>query len=301
MSRFVLTLIGVLCSGSLVVLSMSRFGLPLDSFTWLVVAVVASSGVSLGLPGSRRPWFLVSLAAGLYLVFPGPCQVVPLVEKWSLFDDRGGRSGWGITPCLRFGREGPNTELMESLVGRLEPNWWYQAPQSPYIRDGNERVHSRSIIRKEFFPELMEMLPNDNARCAVVLALTDTQNRLRVHQGLLLTCLFVEGSPAGWDANAWWLHNEALLQSEHDPAIAASIAIDWIAKIESCDALANNRLVATQLRAAKYQQRGGWGGHYDFGEAFQELAHQRAEPDAKAYALGRSFLWWSEPKAADLQ
>ena len=240
-----LAAVGVVCTSSLVLVSVLHLGTPLKLFTWLAVLLAAGSGATLALTGRRRLWFPACLSACFYLAFPGPCQVIPMLEKWSLFDDRGGRHGWAITPGLMFGVDGPNTELMEGLVGPLAPNWWVQAPLSPYIRDGNERVNSRSVIRYSFFPDVLQMLPDDKARRAVIEALTDTENRLRVHQGLLLTCLVVESYPDGMDAESWWSHHKLVLRPEYDAAKAASITFEWSSRVQAHDALANDARVAS--------------------------------------------------------
>lgn len=232
-SRLLLATLGIFCTATLVVVSLFRLGLPLTLYTWVVVTLCAASGVSLALTGKRR--FLIfpaTLAVCIYLAIPVPFQVIRLIEVWSLFDDVGGRSGWAITPGLQFGKKGPCTAMLESYVGPLEPNWSYQAPYSPYIRDGNERVQSRNVIRYEYFPEILEMLPDDAARQTVIKALTDTENRLRVHQGLLLACLHDLNYPAGTDRNSWWLHHKELFKSEHDPIAAASLAQGWLENID---------------------------------------------------------------------
>ncbi len=72
------------------------------------------------------------------------------------------------------------------------------------------------------------MLPDDAARKTVIKALTDTENRLRVHQGLLLACLHDLKYPAGTDRNSWWLHHKEFFKSEHDPIVAASLTQGWL-------------------------------------------------------------------------
>ena len=202
-SRISLAIIGLLGTVSLCVLSILHLGTPLTLYTWLIVGLCAASGASLALQGKRRLFFGLALLICVYLAIPGPFQMIPGVELWSLFDDVGGRSGWAITPGLQFGSDSPNTAILESHVGPLKPNWWYQAPHSPWIRDGNERVQSRNIIRYEYLPEIIAMLPDDEARRTVISVLTVTDNRLRVHQGLLLACLHVLGYPDGMDGESW--------------------------------------------------------------------------------------------------
>lgn len=124
-SRFLFAVLGAACTLSLVALSIFRLGIPITLYTWFVVTLCAVSGATLALDGVRQ-WFafLGSALVCFYLVTPEAFRAIPLVENWALFDDVGGRSGWGITPGLQFGKDGPNTKLMETLVGPLEANWW---------------------------------------------------------------------------------------------------------------------------------------------------------------------------------
>lgn len=296
--RLSLAALGLLCTTSLVVVACVRLGLPLNAYTSLVVAVCAMSGVSLGLTGTPRTICLPAFLMCVYLASPGPFQVVPLVVVYSLFDDVGGRSGRAITPELWFGHDGPNTAILESYVGPPNANWWRQAPLSPYIRDGNERVQSRSIIRYEWFPDILAMLPDDSARVIVIRALIDPENRLRVHQGLLLTALNDLGYPAGMDSQSWWTQHKLLFGSEHDPVAAASLTRDWLHNIERRDAdwRFPNRL-ATQCRAVRYQQRGEWGGHPDFGEAFIGIEQGQIDCDARMAAAAQEIVWWPDRNA----
>lgn len=124
-----------------------RHGLPLDSFTWGVLIALAALGSTVGLRRARFLVFPVVLAAAVYILAPRPFLVIPLIEQYSLFDDRGAREGVELGPGLRFGQDGSNTALLEGYLGPLLPNWWRQAPSSPYGRDGNERVQSRNVIR----------------------------------------------------------------------------------------------------------------------------------------------------------
>ncbi len=282
------------CTLFLVAVALYRFGLPLTLYTWVVVTLAAASGITLARSGKSASFgFPVALAFCAYLAVPGPFQVVPVIQKWSLFDDAGGRSAWAITPGLRFGKDGPNTAILESHVGPLEPRWRFQAPHSPYIRDGNERVQSRNIIRHESFPEVLVMLPNDDARRAVIEALTDTENRLRVHQSLLLTCLYDLSFPVGTDRNSWWSHHKHLFYPEHDPTIAASLTQDWLEKVRaiySADDVPS--MIRVQCHAVHNQQHGAWGGHRDFGEAFARVAIGQNEPNARSRKPLGHVVWW---------
>ena len=296
-SRLLLAVLGLFSTVALLVFTFICFGLPLNLYTWIVVVLCAVSGASLAFSGKWQFLFTVPLLTCVYLAVPIPFQFFSCIEICSLFDDVGGRSGWVITPGLKFGKDGPNTLLLESYLGPLKPNWWYQASHSPYIRDGNERVQSRNVIRYEYFPEILAMLPDDDARRTVIEALTDTENRLRVHQGLLLVCLHVLKYPEGMNAGSWWMQHQQLFISEHDPSIAASMTQGWLQEIDRLFANDVPNTIGSQYRAARYQQRGSWGGHRDFGKVFLEMEFGERKPDAHSAELGRKVIWWPEHQA----
>jgi hypothetical protein len=267
--------------------------MPLTFYTWTVITLCALSGSTMAMAGIRR--FIVfpfSLVVCLYLVNPRPFQAVPFVQVWSLFDDVGGRSGYAITPGLWFGSDGPNTALLQSYAGPLNPNWLYLGPLSPYVRDGDDRVFSRSIIRDEHFAAILRMLPDDGARVTVVRALTDPENRLRVHQSLLLTCLYELGYPPGIAPEDWWSHQEHIFRAEHDPMMAAATTQGWLRKIESTYIDRQASSIPRQCRAARLQENGSWGGHPDFGEAFMAIESGRTAMQPPADALGAPVMWW---------
>lgn len=246
------------------------------------------SGATLAWNGKRRFLiFPIALLLCLHLTFSR--------GYWALFDDAGARSGREITPCLKFGHDGPNTALLESFVGPIEPCWKYQCPLSPSARDGNERVQSRNIIRHEYLPEILNMLPDDAARRTVIRALTDPENRLRVHQSFILMCLHDLQFPPGMNGRTWWQHHEKIFKSEHDPFAAASLTQDWL---ETIDGIYIGREIprgiAVQRRAVAYQQRGAWGGHVDFGYAFMEIETGDRKADKLSRDLADSIAWWPE-------
>jgi hypothetical protein len=279
--------------GGLLWLAIRFHGRPLDSFTWTALAVVLACSALPGIFRLRwRTAVLISLL-GVYIAFPGPFLVIPLLERWSLCDDHGGRRGRLISPGLRFGHNGPNTELLESYLGPLPPNWWLQAPQFPYIRDGNERVQSRNPILRDYLPDMLARLPDDAARKQVLSCLVDPENRLRVHQGLLLACLLELGYPPGLDAEGWWRAHRDLFKREHDPIAAAKLTRGWLRKIGRLPTASD--AVGSLYGAADYQESGSWGGHYDFGEAVRNLEWNRRPDEIDA---SENVVWWpSAPEA----
>lgn len=279
---------------ALVTLCLLGHGWPIDGFTWFVLA---ATPLTAGVAGyfRRRVITGVVVVFSLFLAFPDPFLVIPLPGRWSLFDDRGGREGTSLSPGLRFGRPGRNTALLESHLGRLEPNWWVQAPRFPHIRDGNERVYSRSMIRSENLPAILAMLPSDTARRQVLACLTDPDNRLRVHQGLLLACLKQFGFPAGFDAERWWAFHEPTFVRERDADRAARVAYEWLEDANRLSSSWSGEL-GGQLSAASYHVRGHWGRDHHFGVAYRQLQDApRSEREGLPLV---KVIWWPEKQSA---
>jgi hypothetical protein len=273
------------------------YGWPLDTYTWTVVLILFVLGSTAGTRTTRIVVFPFVLYAAWYLFAPNRSLTVPERDYYSLFDDRGGRRGIQIPPGLRFGRDGQNTALLESYLGPLPPNWWEQAPLWPGIRDGNERVHSRNVISYHYLPSILAMLPSDAARRQVLRCLTDPENRLRVHQGLLLACLACWGYPEGFDAESWWQHHQVWFVQERDPVHAARVTYGWTSLLwivfrhhDSTNALLDGE-VRRQLDVAWYQEHGNWGGHEDFGEALF-LLDLGAPPERLERLSKNPASWW---------
>jgi|GEM_PF-1653729 len=278
----------LLLTAGLLSLAIYFHGWPLNIYTWLVLAVILALSALPAFVQRRKATVALALLLAVYIAFPGPFMLIPVLERWSLCDDHGGRRGWEISPMLRFGRDGPNTELLESYLGPLPANWWQQAPHFPYIRDGNERVQSRNPIRREYLPEMLARLPNDAARKQVLTCLVDTENRLRVHQGLLLACVMDLGYPPGLNAEGWWQAHQEVFRPEHDPIVAAKMTRGWLRRIRRLP-VDWDGAVGSLSRAADYQERGAWGGHEDFGEAVRELEwRHRPRPVADS----NNVVWW---------
>ncbi len=278
---------------ALMMMCLLRYGRPIDGFTG---TVLVATPLAAGVAGYLRQRVLIGAVVlfSLYLALPDPFLNIPFVERWALFDDRGGREGTLLTPGLRFGRSGRNTALLESYLGRLEPNWWVQAPRFPHIRDGNERVYSRSMIRSENLPAILAMLPSDSARRQVLACLTDPENRLRVHQGLLLACLNRFGYPEGYDVERWWAAHEPAFVPERDPARAVRIAYGWLEEANRLSSSWSGEL-GGQLSATSYHVRGHWGRDHHFGVAYAEL--EAAPPSARRGLPRVRVVWWPEKQS----
>lgn len=275
---------------ALVALCVVRHGPPIDGSTWAVLVGLPIIAIVAGALRSRSALAAIGVFC-LYLAMPDPFVNIPFVERWSLFDDRGGREGTWLSPGLRFGHDGPNTALLEAHLGRLEPNWWQQAPRFPHIRDGNERVDSRSMIRSDNLAAILAMLPSKAARQQVLDGLADPENRLRVHQGLLLACLHQFGYPAGHDADAWWAAHASVFVREPDPVRAAEFAYGWHDEVHRLRSAGTGE-VDDQMRAVSYYVRGTWGRNYDFGMAYQEI--DRGPRAGRAGLPRGKVVWWPE-------
>lgn len=292
--RLLLAALGVLCTASLVSISIWRHGTPLNLYTWIACSICAISGATLALNG-KRVWFLLLLLFCVYAAVPSPFLIIlPLENSW-LFDNARGGYGYEVTPGMRFRHEGANTALLESYIGPIEPEWRHAAPHSPHVRDGNERVQKINVIQRAYLPALLNMLPDDDARRTVIRTLTDTENRLRVHQSLLLSALYHFKYPPGTNRESWWAHHKEFFRPEHDSFLAASLTQDWAEKIAMIHSDGEYpREVARQLSATRYQQQGTWGGHEDFGEAFRSIEYGERQPDPGAREQAEKIIWWPE-------
>jgi hypothetical protein len=146
------------------------------------------------------------------------------------------------------------------------------------------------------------MLPTDEARTQVLACLADTENLLRVHQGLLLTCLREWGYPAGHNAASWWARHRHLFRHEYDPRAAALTVAGWQEWLVRHRDMAND--VGGQAMAAHYYQLGSWGArwgkHPQFAEEYERLREQ-AQVDGKRdpdHGL-KEVVWWPEPQRGE--
>jgi len=314
--RWLLAVPAVLVSVSLLV-GCLLLATPLDAATWMIVcgAVAWAFVLSWHVGGRKRclvaaplvfQWFVV-----LYILAPRDVEAFVPLDGTYIQDVRGGRDGMQFAG-IRVGWSGPNTDLLEHCLGPLQPEWRHRCCLSPYIKDGNERVNSRSIIGSDFLPELLAMLPHDEARRQVLTCLTDSGNLARVHQGLLLTCLYTLGYPPGHDASSWWEHHAPLFQSKDDPDAAVRLVWAWCERAASYDSGKDgdwsNRdswEIQRQLRAARYQETGSWGGDFDFGDSYQLflvqnnlLGGRNTKPPIPDLGVDK-VIWWPVEAVGD--
>ena len=250
----------------------------IDSITWsAVVGAGLWSAVIASCSRTENRWF--SIGPVVFLILVLYCLVQPFVRGFSstgdlIQDIRGGRRGIEFF-SLSFGWSGPNTRFLEQRLGRMEPEWRHQLALWA-ARDGNERVNSRSLIYDSDLRDILRKLPNQEAQDQVLRCLTDPKNFMRVHQGLLLTCVYVLDYPPGYDKESWWRHHEVLFRPEHDPKAAMENMWGWIEVTESfapghkpsgspCEQFLP---ITRQRRAADYQIRGDWGGDHELAKQY---------------------------------
>jgi hypothetical protein len=222
-----------------------------------------------------------------------------------LQDVRGGRDGVRLFGDFSYSWPGPNTALIERSLGAVEPEWegrWYS---SRGYAGMDERVNRRSIIREANLPEILAMLPSDEARRQALECVTTPKNLARVHQGLLLVSLKTLGYPAGHDAESWWRRHAAVYRIVEDGDEASQLVLGWRQAIEHCLAEADARspraplyAVRQQLDAALNQEFGTWGGDDEFSEAYYLAS--AAQRSSRVAAQDRSpprdapVTWWKE-------
>ncbi len=122
--------------------------------------------------------------------------------------------------------------------------------------------------------------------------LIDRENRLRVHQGLLLAALAYLGYPPGDDERSWWKANRWIFHCEHDAKPAAAMVLGWSDMIVALAMPAGEAKEEMPgfLRATYYQEQGAWGGDYDFAEAYCTLKAMSHQP-----ASNKTFSPWPQP------
>ena len=215
----------------------------------------------------------------------------------SIQDVRGGRTGISVLG-LRFVTSTNNLELIEHYLGPVEAEWIDHCLLIP-VRDGNERVASRSILRQEYLPDILNKLPNWSARRQVLLCSSDSKNKMRAHQELLLVALYLYDYPPGFDTESWWAKHSHLFRPEYDPNQAVMEVWRWremiCNELPPCCEEANPKTQASWImyrhcRAAKYQEEGGWGGDQEFGELYRQRAlYEWSKPQKD---VPNNVAWW---------
>jgi hypothetical protein len=263
-------------------------GIPVDLRSWIGISI----GIVPILTAWRRPCFLipiVPLTFLYYLTFFTPLQ------RNLLQDVHGGRYGWEILPHgFRFAHTGRNTRLLQTYLGPLDAQWEQRCIDFMLLgdwRDGNERVNCHNLIFSRDLAAILERLPSDAARREVLMSLTDSANLLRIHQGLLLTCLKELGYPPGMNSQTWWDKHAWLFQPEHDPTRAVRIVYGWSARLRE---YSNIDAISGQLAGVNYQEIGTWGGDRNFGDEFLKVEEQlQRGRSKKELAIGLNYIdWW---------
>jgi hypothetical protein len=127
----------------------------------------------------------------------------------------------------------------------------------------------------------------------VLKCVTDPTNLLRVHQGLLLVCVYQWGYPRGHDAASWWTKHRWVFYAERDAHQAWRVMWGWREKIEAASR-DHEWPISSQLHAAYDQEGGAWGGDRKLGELFDREPFWRLSPQRpKVQNLGVDQLdWW---------
>jgi hypothetical protein len=279
-------------SGSCVLGIILANGKPLDARTWVTLLFGLIFTPAALAPG------LWKLIAWLSLVYYLP--FLQTLESHSCVDLRGGRRGVALSPGfrvgkegitflpgdLRFGHDGPNTELIESYLGRCEPEWQYYATLSTMHRIHEPAVgpETYNLIFEGWLPDALDRLPSEEARVQVLRCLTDSQNLLRRYQGLLLTCVKDWRYPEGYDALDWWERHQHLFRQEYDPRKAAVTVAGWYDMIQSHGP---SRDISRQLR---FVRNYGMSGFWVEAEKLEEEAERQGKekPDD---GIGE-VVWW---------
>lgn len=303
---------GVFVCGGLLAALLLRGVWPFDAASGMALA----GGVlwSLMLASARRRfWRVLSPAPILGFAYLLTCSMA--AEKMERFirgvprsvllqDVRGGRDGVQLLGDFSYSWPGPNSVLIERYLGSLAGEWegrWYA---SKWYLGLEERVNRRSIIRQPDLPEMLALLPSDEARRQVLRCVTTPENQARVHQGLLLVALKRFGYPEGYDANRWWRKHEPAFRVVEAPLEASQLVYGWRNAIQRIASESEGRspslpdlALRQQLDAALMQEMGMWGGDGDFSDAYYLMAVRRKQAGADEgddlRAPNQNVAWWN--------
>jgi hypothetical protein len=209
-----------------------------------------------GAPWNAAAWFLLVncfvWTVFLATKFCGPwmlVQLIPLFILWSSLttpswpawggscaDIRAGRHGMRLFAGATFARDGRNTSTIESYLGPQPPEWRGIGGHG----DQFAKYHLLVVDTRWDYVEhadltelrnVLMVLPTEESRRQVVRCLTDPDNLLRAHQGLLLAFLYARGYPRSYadedPAKQWWNEYGKYFYQEHDAKQAVALVYGW--------------------------------------------------------------------------
>lgn len=282
----VVFVLSLFCAAGIILL----YGRPYDAATWFTLAFGLLSCFPLL---ARHRWKVFYCLPFLYYFL----FIIP-VQRYGMLDVQGGRTGvllMAFNGETRFVRDGPNTQLLEDYLGPLEAKWDSISLRSMLLgtfRDGHDRVYWSNIIFMPELPEILAMLPDNRARVQVLRCVTDRENILRLHQGVLLLCLWSLDYPEGYDAESWWSRHQHLFRHEYDQKRAALTVAGWMQLLVYNDRSLRYE-VCNRVYATREFERGGWGNGFG-GEAsnLEKMAENEGKdiPDNGLLEV----VWWKE-------
>ncbi len=162
-----------------------------------------------------------SVACGV-IVFPVMVQIYisnPFIGNGPTryIDVRTARRGVAPFPGAIFSRSTRNTELLENYLSHPGPVW-----------NPSNQPDAMDLINDAAFAKYLDVLPNDNARTTVCMAITDRDNLLRFHQEMLLVGIGLFGYPREKTRDEWWKEYCAVFLPEYDAAAAVRKSRGWL-------------------------------------------------------------------------
>ncbi len=270
-----------LLSLALVVLAVYE-GTPANMVSWFVVMGVVTWTIVLCLiiPSRGSLAALLPSMVGV-AAFVTIADVLP-TRGYHCADLRNGRKGVALSEPVMMMTNGPNENLIADKIGVGQADWFYRCTGDGRIT--LEMPDTRSLVFSKQLPVLLEFLPNSAARRQILTNLTNKNNLIRVHQGLLLTCLYEYGYPDDYTKDEWWETYGHLFEAKHDvhDAVAFSLGITEMAEALNEDT--PRRSVERQLLAARYFERGMYTRCPDFGRVYMEETMRGTSPTTE--------LWW---------
>lgn len=293
-----------ICSVGTVVLVLLWIGIPTNTVTWMFLIGCPLWVVSLLGVVSCKPFKNCIVAGGALLLY----LVIIVNRSWATIDVQNGRYGTELRlhRSLHFARDGSNTNIIRHYVGSRPAQWLRQRPLDG-SRDGDDRVNSCSVVFKPFLTEILKLLPSDIVRRKVLECLTDSTNLARIHQGMILACLYAKGFPSGFNSESWWKMHASLFKPVHDPDQTALLCWRWCERSKRCipgyangasEPIEENKPVLSPRKAAEFQQQSIWGGDEELYEAFEKLEKKLGSPrvseELKASLGVYQIAWWPD-------